>query len=367
MVEKGYLLLENGDIIEGESFGSMVDVKGEVVFNTGMVGYPEGFTDPSYYGQILVTTYPLIGNYGVPNGRVTNGMHTKFESERIQIRGLIVSKYVENNTHWESKQTLGSWLRNHQTPALSGIDTRTLTQTLRDKGVMKGIMTFESPAKQAGSFLDINKDNLVPFVSTGKIEKYGSGKLKVLFIDCGLKYNQIRIMLSYDTTIIRVPWNYNPFLDKNSPKFDTIFISNGPGDARTMPETINTIKEAFNRKIPTFGICLGHQIMTLASGGDIFKLKYGHRGQNQPVLDNQTGRAYITSQNHGFSAITSSLPKDWDIWFTNLNDNTNEGIHHQKLPFFCVQFHPEASPGPVDTSWLFKYYFDTVKKFLKKA
>jgi len=365
MGKTGYLVLENGQIFAGESIGFEADIKGEVVFNTGMVGYPEGFTDPSYFGQILVLTYPLIGNYGVPAANLSAGIISNFESEKAQIRGLIVSEYINNNTHWQSVNSLGVWLKQQKIPVLSGIDTRTLTQLLRDKGVMKGIMTFNRPDKHRGSFYDINKDNLVPFVSVNKIKKYGSGKIKVLFIDCGLKYNQIRLMLDFDTTIIRVPWNYNPFTEHNAPDFDTVFISNGPGDARTMPETVATVSEAFKRKIPTFGICLGHQIMTLSAGGDIFKLKYGHRGQNQPVIDHQSGRAYITSQNHGYSAVIAKIPSSWRIWFTNLNDRTNEGIHHKHLPYFCVQFHPEAMPGPQDSQWLFDYYFTEVKKWLK--
>lgn len=365
MGEKGYLILENGQIYEGTSFGFNREVSGEVVFNTGMVGYPEGYTDPSYYGQILVNTYPLIGNYGVPRYEIRNRITTGFESERIQIRGLIVSSYLENNSHWESVRSLNRWLVSEKIPALSGIDTRTLTKTIREKGVLKGIISF-SPRRQAGSFLDINSENLVPYVSAKKLEKFGNGKIKVLFLDCGLKNNQIRIMLKSDVTLIQAPWNYNPFTDPDAPSFDTVFISNGPGDARNMPETITTVREAFGRKIPTFGICLGHQIMTLAAGGDIFKLKYGHRGQNQPVKDVISGKSYITSQNHGFSAVTSSIPDSWRVWFTNLNDGTNEGIHHKTLPFFCVQFHPEATPGPVDTEWLFKYYFDEVRKWLKK-
>ena len=365
MIKKGYLVLENGQILVGDSFGYEADVKGELVFNTGMVGYPEGLTDPSYYGQILVNTYPLIGNYGIPKSKTENGLDTKFESDRIQIRGLIVSEYIQNNTHWDSQSDLSTWLKSNKVPGLSGIDTRSLTKTLREKGVMKCIIKFSPSADEADSFLDINEENLVPFVSVKKPQKYGSGKIKVLFIDCGLKLNQIRIMLNYNTTVVRVPWDYNPFKENNPPRFDTVFISNGPGDARTMPQTIETVKESMKRKIPTFGICLGHQIVTLAAGGDIFKLKYGHRGQNQPVIDHSTGRAYITSQNHGFSAVAASIPKDWRVWFTNLNDNTNEGIHHKSLPFFCVQFHPEAAPGPVDTGWLFDYYFDFVKRWLK--
>ena len=367
MGEKGYLILENGQIYQGLSFGSIKEVKGEVVFNTGMVGYPEGFTDPSYYGQILVSTYPLIGNYGVPDNLNSHGLNTNFESDKIQIRGLIVTQYIDHRKHWQSRQTLSEWLSSQQIPALSGIDTRFLTKTLREKGVMKGIITFSNPPESIGwfSFYDINKDNLVPFVSCNKIIKYGSGKIKVLFIDCGLKLNQIRLMLDFDTTVIRVPWNYNPFTAKNPPQFDALFISNGPGDPRNMPQTISTIGQALKREIPTFGICLGHQLMALATGAEVYKLKYGHRGQNQPVINQMDGKSYITSQNHGYSVIIDSIPREWNIWFTNLNDQTNEGIIHKKKPYFSAQFHPEDKPGPNDCRWLFAYYFDRVKKWLK--
>lgn len=367
MARKGYLILENGMILEGSSFGSVRQVKGEVVFNTGMVGYPDSFTDPSYYGQILVQTYPLIGNYGTPAKTVHNGLADFYESEKLQIKALVVSKYISGNSHWQSRQDLSSLLTSENIPALEGIDTRSLTETLREKGVMKGIISFVKPRKKSGfTFYDINRDNLVPFVSCKKIQRYGKGKIKVLFIDCGLKFNQIRLMTKYDTTIIRVPWDYNPFRDKNAPAFDTVFVSNGPGDARNMPQTISTLKEVLDRQIPVFGICLGHQLLALAAGGDIYKLKYGHRSQNQPVINNKDNRCYITSQNHGFSVVEKSIPPDWQVWFTNLNDQTNEGIIHKKLPFFSVQFHPEANPGPVDTAWLFDYYFSVVSKWLKK-
>lgn len=370
MGKTGYLILENGIIVSGISFGFEKNVSGEVVFNTGMTGYPESFTDPSYYGQILTMTYPLIGNYGVPPLTQQNGLSLFLESEKIQIRGLIVSSYIEENTHWQSKESLSSWLKMNKIPALSGIDTRSLTKILRECGVMKGIITFkplDKPRNISGFiFSDIYKDNLVPYVSCKKITKYGKGNLKILFIDCGLKNNQIRMLLTYDTTIIRVPWDYDPFNAENPVKFDTIFISNGPGDAHNMPKTIAVLKQALKRKIPTFGICLGHQLLTLATGGDIYKLKYGHRGQNQPVRDLFSGSCYITSQNHGFAVAEDKVPTDWKIWFKNLNDGTNEGIHHKRLPFFSVQFHPEAAPGPTDTKWLFDYYISRVMKWLKR-
>lgn len=361
MGKKGFLILESGQIFEGVSFGSEREVNGEVVFNTGMTGYPESFSDPSYYGQILTMTYPLIGNYGVPPQTSTDGISDYLESKKIQIRGLIVSSYIDNDSHWQSQQTLSSWLIKEKIPAILGIDTRTLTKIIREYGVMKGMISFKKPRKISGlPFYDINKDNLIPYVSCKEVITYGRGKKRILFIDCGLKENQLKLFLKYDTTVIRIPWDFNPF-SENSIKFDAVFISNGPGDARTMKETIETVKQTLKRRIPTFGICLGHQVLALAAGGDIFKLKYGHRGQNQPVKNLFDGKCYITSQNHGFSVVANSMSPEWKAWFVNLNDGTNEGIHHEKFPFFAVQFHPEANPGPTDTEWLFKYFIDKIK------
>lgn len=362
MGKSGYLILENGLIFKGVSFGTEIDVSGEIVFNTGMVGYPESFTDPSYYGQILTLTYPLIGNYGVPPGILNNNLPQYLESKKIQIRGLIVSSYIENISHWQSRRDLSNWLKSEGIPALSGIDTKSLTKIIRETGVMKAVVTFQKPRTiRELPFYDINSENLIPYVSCKEVIHYGNGKIKILFIDCGFKSNQIKIFLKHNTTVIRIPWNYNPFEKKNF-DFDAVFISNGPGDARNMKETVETVRECLNRKIPTFGICLGHQILALAANGNIYKLKYGHRGQNQPVKNLFDGKCYITSQNHGFSVIEKSLPKDWKVWFRSLNDGTNEGICHDTLPFFAVQFHPEAKPGPTDTEWLFKYFIDKIKK-----
>jgi carbamoyl-phosphate synthase small subunit len=311
-------------------------------------------------------TYPLIGNYGVPSFSKNNGIMNYLESEEMQISGLIVSTYIENNDHWQSKQTLSSWLKKEGIPAIESIDTRTLTKTLREKGVMKGKIVFNNSRPKSGfSFHDINTDNLVAKVSCQKIQVYGNGKFRLLFIDCGMKYSQIKILLKYDTTIIRVPWNYKPFIDRKL-KFDAVMVSNGPGDPKMAKETIETVKEVLLRRIPVLGICLGNQILALAIGADTFKLKYGHRGQNQPVKDIFSGRCFITTQNHGFAVNPNTLKDGWKEWFTNLNDQTCEGIMHENLPFFSSQFHPEETPGPTDTEWVFNFFISEAKKHLKK-
>lgn len=367
MQKKGYLVLETGDIFEGVSFGFEKDTPGEVVFNTGMVGYPEGFTDPSYCGQILTMTYPLIGNYGVPKGTFHDLIPEHFESSRIWIAGLIVSSYMNNTSHFESVLSLSDWLIEGHIPALHGIDTRSLTKILRSSGVAKGVITFENPKKtpfnKGSFFIDINKENLVSQVSVKTSQTYGNGKYKILFLDCGYKSNQIRLLLKQNTTIVQVPWNYKIRDDNGLEQFDGVFISNGPGDPKMVKQTIQTVQEGLKRNIPTFGICLGNQILALASGADTYKLKYGHRGQNQPVRDEVTKKCFITTHNHGFAVDTKSIPEGWESWFTNLNDGTNEGIRHSKKPFFSCQFHPESMPGPTDTEWLFEYFIEEVKKY----
>lgn len=367
MGETGYLVLENGKIFEGISFGGKKEADGEVVFNTGMMGYPESFTDPSYYGQILTMTYPLIGNYGVPPKTSKNGILSYFESEKIQIKGLIVSSYVENNTHWQSSQTLASWLKEENIPALSGIDTRTLTKILREVGVMKGKLTFKKPRDISGFiFKDINAENLVQYVSCKKPIVYGKGRFRILLIDCGVKLSIVKMLLKQETIIIRVPWNYDPFTKKPEFPFDAIVISNGPGDPKKAIKTIATVKQAMKAKIPILGICLGNQILTLAAGGNTYKLKYGHRSQNQPVKDELANKCFITTQNHGFATDAKSLLSCWRPWFTNLNDFTNEGIRHGSLPFFSIQFHPEASPGPTDTERIIEFFIEEVEKWKKR-
>lgn len=347
------LILQDGSVFEGKPFGAVVDVQGEVVFNTGMVGYPESLTDPSYRGQILICTYPLIGNYGVPDeSRDAMKMKKHFESNEIQIRGLIVSEYSENFHHWNAKSSLGDWLKKYNIPGLTGVDTRALTQKLRTHGVMLGqiVQNGHVPAKK---IRDPNEENLVAQVSLKKPIVYEAGRRakRIIAFDTGMKNNIVRSFLARGVTVIRVPWNYDIWRSKY--RFDGIFISNGPGDPAVLTETHDIIRKAFEKKIPTFGICLGIQIMAIAAGAKTYKLKFGHRAQNQPVMDLLTKRCYLTSQNHGFAVNGKTLPKDWAVWMQNVNDKTVEGIRHKKLPFMAVQFHPEATPGPLDTGFLF--------------
>ena len=346
------LLLRDGKEFQGWSFGEEIPVAGEVVFNTAMAGYPESITDPSYQGQILVLTYPLIGNYGVPGKQKEYGLLRFFESDRIHISGLVISDYSFEFSHWNADQSLSDWLAEHHIPGIFGIDTRALTKHLRTEGAMPGKIVFDDDTMD---FYDPNKLNLVSEVSIKKPETYGSGKHKILLIDCGVKNNIIRCLLKRDTTVKRVPWDY----DLTGEEYDGLFISNGPGDPKQCQITINNLRAAFLEEIPIFGICLGNQLMGLAAGGDTYKLKFGHRSHNQPVLQKGTDRAYITSQNHGFALDDSTLPGEWEPLFINLNDGTNEGIRHKTKPFFSSQFHPEASSGPTDTEFLFD---DFIKK-----
>ena len=348
------LVLQDGSVFEGFAFGSKKDVAGEVVFNTGMVGYPETLTDPTYRGQILTLTYPLIGNYGVPSNDKENNMLKHFESDHIQIKGLIISDYSQNHSHWNSAKSLDQWLKEHGVPGIYGIDTRELTKKLREHGVMLGKIVVGEDI----NFEDPNMRNLVDEVSVKDKVIYQRGPIKILVIDTGCKNNIIRCFLDRDITVIRVPWDYD-FADE---EYDGLFISNGPGDPKHCKKTVLHIREAMKNNKPIFGICLGNQLIGLAAGADTYKLKYGHRSQNQPCLEVGTKRCYITSQNHGYALDDTKLPKDWEVWFRNLNDNTNEGIRHKSKPFFSVQFHPEATPGPVDTEFLFDRFIEEVKK-----
>lgn len=349
------LILEDGTEFTGYSFGYFGNTNGEVVFNTGMVGYPETLTDPSYRGQILVCTYPLIGNYGVPSKEIENGLLKNFESDRIHIRGLIVSDYSFEYSHWSAEKSLADWLMEEKIPAIYGIDTRMLTRKLRDKGTMLGKILIDENSEI--DFDDPNNKDLVAEVSVKEPVEYAAGKKKIVLVDCSTKNNIIRAFLGRDISVIRVPYDY----DFNSLKADGIMLSNGPGDPKMNLATIENTKKAMEKNKPILGICLGSQILALAAGADTYKLKYGHRGHNQPCNELGTKRCYITSQNHGYAVDASTLPEDWREWFVNDNDGTNEGIIHISKPFFASQFHPEASPGPDDCEFIFDMFIRALK------
>ncbi len=355
MSKKATLVLEDGRRFEGQAFGYQDSIAGEVVFNTAMTGYPESLTDPSYKGQILVTTYPIIGNYGVPKKGEEDGLLRNYESDKIQVSGLIISYYSDEYSHWNAEKSLDEWMQENNVPGISGIDTRALTKHLREKGAMLGKIVVD---KKDIVFIDPNIRNLVADVSINKKHIYGNGKHKILLIDCGVKNNIIRHLLKRDTTVIRVPWDY----DFSNEEYDGLFISNGPGDPEKCKITVDNLELAFQNEEPIFGICLGNQLMSLASGAKTYKLKYGHRSHNQPVLLVGTNRAYITSQNHGYAVDNSTLGEEWEPMFINLNDNTNEGFKHKTKPFFSTQFHPEASSGPTDTEFLFDEFLDLIIK-----
>ena len=357
-VKQARLILEDGTVFTGKSFGSEKSVAGEVVFYTAMTGYPESLTDPSYTGQILVSTYPMIGNYGVPVNAQENGIHKFYESHKLHITGLIISDYSFEFSHWNAEKSLSDWLKEYNIPGLFDIDTRALTKILREKGSMLGKIEFDEEI----DFYDPNKDNLVAIASCAGREVYGNGEHKVVLVDCGVKNNIIRCLLNRNATVIRVPWDYD-FTKEN---YDGVFISNGPGDPAMCAVTVDHIKSIIGDEKPIMGICLGNQLLALAAGAGTYKLKYGHRSHNQPVLLEGTNKCYITSQNHGFAVQTETLPDDWEPLFTNVNDNTNEGIRHKTKPFFSTQFHPEASSGPTDTEFLFDDFMNSIAEYKKK-
>lgn len=344
------LVLESGEVFYGE-----VPVKqdhitfGEVVFNTGMVGYVEALTDPSYAGQILVFTYPLIGNYGVSDANT-------WESKKIHVRGVVVSELSPFYSNPSAQFSLLKWLTDQHIPYLTGVDTRALTKSLRTKGVVPGAMTPLNVMPD--HFEDFEQVNWVSEVSIKEPKEYGSGNKLVIAIDCGMKENILRSLTQWPIRVKRVPYNY----DFTQEEFDGVFISNGPGDPVRCQTTIEIIRKAMLKQKPTFGICLGTQLMALAVGAKTYKLPFGHRSHNQPCLHLKTNHCYLTSQNHGYAVDETSLPANWKVSFKNLNDQSVAGIEHQSLPFFSVQFHPEAAPGPEDTQWLFQKFYDLISK-----
>ncbi len=357
-MKKAVLVLQNGMRFEGWSFGYEGACDGEVVFSTAMVGYPESLTDPSYSGQILCVSYPLVGNYGIPPRETDeNGLSRCFESEKIHIRGLIISYYSDTYSHWDAVSSLGDWLKEEKIPAICGVDTRELIKTIREEGAMLGAIIPDGcghsvslwKAGEKFPVPDPNLDNQVDIVSCKEIIRYGKGNKKVVLVDCGVKHQIIRCLINRGIEVIRVPWDY----DFNTLEWDGLFISNGPGNPELCGKAVDHIRKAMEGDKPIFGICMGNQLLSKAGGARTFKLRYGHRSHNQPVREIGTNRCFITSQNHGFAVDGSSLSDEWEPYFINMNDGTNEGIRHKSKPFFSAQFHPEASSGPVDTEFLF--------------
>ena len=347
------------------------------MFNTAMTGYPESLTDPSYAGQLMTLTYPLVGNYGVPGFSVEdNGLATFMESDRIYARAIIVSDYSEEYSHWNAKESLAEWLKREHVPGITGIDTRQLTKVLREHGVMMGKILFDDEPDnipeaayegvnfveqvsckeiveyKAAEYTAANADHLAPL-------RKPNGK-KVVLVDCGVKNNIIRCLLRRGVDVIRVPWDY----DFNTLEFDGLFLANGPGDPDTCSAAVDNIRRflATTPVKPCMGICMGNQLLSKAAGATIYKLKYGHRSHNQPVRMVGTNKCFITSQNHGYAVKTDTLSSDWEPYFINMNDGSNEGIRHKANPWFSAQFHPEACSGPVDTEFLFDDFVDLLCK-----
>lgn len=361
-MRKVTLVLSDGTKFHGESFGYEQPVAGEVVFNTAMMGYPESLTDPSYAGQLMALTFPLVGNYGVPPCTVgADGISTFMESERIHASAIIVSDYSEKYCHWNAQESLGDWLRREQVPGITGIDTRQLTKVLREHGVMMGKILFDDEPDNIPE-AQYEGVNYVAQVSTREVIRYneGGGRKKVVLVDCGVKNNILRNLISRDVELIRVPWDY----DFNTLEFDGLFLANGPGNPDTCAAAVEHIRTflASPTVRPCMGICMGNQLLSKAAGASIYKLKYGHRSHNQPVRQVGTTRCFITSQNHGYAVDSHTLGADWEPLFENMNDGSNEGIRHKRNPWFSAQFHPEAASGPLDTEFLFDDYVNLLHK-----
>lgn len=360
-MRKVTLQLSDGTEFHGKSFGYEQPVAGEVVFNTAMMGYPESLTDPSYAGQLLTMTFPLVGNYGVPPFTFDKqtGLPDFMESDRIYASALIVSDYSEQHSHWNAVESLGEWLQREKVPGITGIDTRELTKVLREHGVMMGKILFDDEPNNVPD-ADYEGVNFVDRVSVKEIVRYNEGAgRKVVLVDCGVKANIIRELIQRGVEVVRVPWNY----DYTDMEFDGLFLANGPGDPDMCSEAVEIIRKQMSRsRKPICGICMGNQLLSKAAGATIYKLKYGHRGHNQPVRMVGTQKCFITSQNHGYAVDARTLDKDWEELFVNMNDASNEGIRHKENPWFSSQFHPEACSGPVDTEFMFDKFVETLKQ-----
>ncbi len=366
------LVLEDGTAFEGESFGACSSTAGEVVFNTAMTGYPESLSDPSYAGQILTMTWPLVGNYGVPPHSTQDGILRFFESDRIWPKALVVSEYSQKYSHWNAVEPLSEWLKREGVPAVTGVDTRALTKRLREKGTMLGKLLID--AQPEPDWYDPGKVNLIAQCSCSSVSEFsvdddsellpqagqfllsGKRKPRIILVDCGAKNNIIRSLITRNADVVRVPWNY----DFTTLDYDGVMLSNGPGDPAWASETVEVLKKAIEIGKPIFGICMGNQILARAAGAETYRLRYGHRGHNQPVILPGTHQTWITSQNHGYAVDPLRLNDDWEASYVNLNDGTCEGIRHKTKPFFSVQFHPEACGGPKDSGVLFDQFLKMV-------
>jgi carbamoyl-phosphate synthase small subunit len=361
------LTLEDGTVLRGRGFGALRPVGGEVVFNTAMAGYVEALTDPSYCGQILVLTYPLVGNYGVPAPRMPDSLDAPYESDRVQVQALVVQNYVEAYSHHAASRSLHDWLAAEGIPGLTGVDTRSLTRRLRERGTMRGLLhpasMHEEEARACADTVDM-RDEVFRIVAPRKPVRYGDGRLTILVVDAGAKDHIVRSLLVRGASVLRAPWHAD--LAALSVQVDGILLGNGPGDPKDLSPLVAQVRALLDSYAkPIFGVCLGNQILALAAGADTYKLPYGHRGVNQPVQDLVTRRCYVTSQNHGYAVQDRSLPKEWEPWFVNINDGTNEGIRCRGRPFFSVQFHPEAHPGPQDTGFLFDDFLRLVQSMAR--
>lgn len=352
------LVLQDGTKFHGKSFGYDAPVAGEVVFNTAMMGYPESLTDPSYAGQLVTLTFPLVGNYGVPPFTFgPEGLPTFMESDHIHASAIIVSDYSEQYSHWNANESLAEWLKREHVPGITGIDTRELTKVLREHGVMMGQIIFDDEPNNIPQ-AQYEGVNFVDRVSCKEIIRYneGAGK-RVVLVDCGVKANIIRNLIERGLEVVRVPWNY----DYTGMEFDGLFLGNGPGDPDLCQDAVNILRQQMSKsRKPICGICMGNQLMAKAGGANIYKLKYGHRSHNQPVRMVGTDKCYITSQNHGYAVDASTLDKDWSELFVNMNDGSNEGVRHNTNPWFTSQFHPEACSGPVDTLFMFDLFVEKI-------
>lgn len=339
------LVLETRETFLGQAPIDQPPCYGEVVFGTGMVGYVESLTDPSYAGQILVFTYPLIGNYGVSAA-------STWESADIQVKGVVMSEMAFQHSNHSAIQSLPDWLAERNIPFIVGVDTRAITTRLRENGVIPGAITPQQT--EPVQFENFSAINWVKEVSIKEPRVYGNGMKEIIVVDCGIKENILRSLLQFPVRLKRVPHDY----DYSNDHFDGVFISNGPGDPIHCESTIRILQKAMQKQKPIFGICLGTQLMAIAAGAKTYKLPFGHRSHNQPYMELSTQRCFLTSQNHSYAIDEATLPDDWRVTFRNLNDNSIEGIEHTHLPYFSVQFHPEAAPGPMDTQWLFQQFFD---------